>query len=391
MRAVNAPSRATLAHLSDRLLYGTVERLVRLSHAIGTRSQSNARADDLVAARVAKLGELTNELSSRGVLSLRDTDTSGSSAIRLAPTGSSVNVAIIPRDAHGRALVLKFTDSPIAGAELAASSGIQEQLTSDPRLAAWSSYIPKVLADGLIGTTTYAIEQCLSSRDGRSMADDREATNALISEALEVIEDLHRISARRRRVDATLLSTIVDGPVDVLRANTSVGLFGCRARSIDRVARWLRQSLLGHELEVGWVHGDYHLGNVSIDEHDNHVIGVFDWGRAEPDGLSVLDGYTLIVIERSKCAGQEFSPFVIELLRDVERPLRDRAHPDVIEELRAIGARQPDVDMRCLLLLTWLKHVTNNLKNEERARSHGLWSLRTIDLALYGAAEIIGY
>ena len=387
---VAASSTTRSVRLSDRVLYGVVRRLVRLSYVLRTRSQTDARADDYIAAREITLVALLGQLSARGFLELRGDDLATLSEIKLAPTGSSVNVAFIPEDTNGRALVLKFTDSAVASAELATSSDIQEQLTADPRLSSWSSHIPQVLASGMVGTTTFAIEQYLSPRDGRAVADDPAATSALIADALAVIDDFHRVSARRRKVDAKVLGAIVDRPIDVLRANTSAGVFHCRARSIDRLAVWLRQSLLGLELEVGWTHGDFHLGNILIDDFGDHVVGVVDWGRAESDGLTVLDGFTLIVLERAKSTGEEISSFVLELLRDVGLPLADRAHFDVLGELQALLSRESSVDLRCLLMLTWLKHAANNLKNEDRTRSHGLWKLRTVDLVLYGAAEIIG-
>ena len=387
---VAASSTTRSVRLSDRVLYGVVRRLVRLSYVLRTRSQTDARADDYIAAREITLVALLGQLSARGFLELRGDDLATLSEIKLAPTGSSVNVAFIPEDTNGRALVLKFTDSAVASAELATSSDIQEQLTADPRLSSWSSHIPQVLASGMVGTTTFAIEQYLSPRGGRAVADDPAATSALIADALAVIDDFHRVSARRRQVDAKVLGAIVDRPIDVLRANTSAGVFRSRARSIDRLAVWLRQSLLGLELEVGWTHGDFHLGNVLIDDFGNHVVGVVDWGRAEPDGLTVLDGFTLIVLERAKSAGEEISSFVLELLRDVGLPLADRAHIDVLGELQALLSRESSVDLRCLLMLTWLKHVANNLKNGDRTRLHGLWRLRTVDLVLFGAAEIIG-
>jgi hypothetical protein len=386
-----ASSTTPLVRLSDRVLYGVVRRLVRLSHVLlGTHSQTDARPDAYIAAREIALVALIGQLSARGFLELRGDDPATLSEIKFAPTGSSVNVAIIPEDTNGKALVLKFTDFALASAELSTSSDIQVQLTEDPSLSSWSSLIPRVLASGMVGTTTFAIEQCLSSRDGRAVGDNPAATSAVIAEALAVIDDFHRVSARRRHVDAKVLGAIVDRPIDVLRANTSAGVFRCRARSIDRLAVWLRQSLLGLELEVGWTHGDFHLGNVLIDDVSDDVVGVIDWGRAESDGLTVLDGFTLILWERAQSAGEEISSFVLELLRDVELPLADRAHFDVLDELQALLSREPSVDLRCLLMLTWLKHVANHLKNGDRTRSEGLWRLRTVDLVLYGAAEIIG-
>jgi hypothetical protein len=358
---------------------------------IDSRAQNDVRADDNIAAREIALEAIVGQLSARGVLELRGDGPSTMSEIKLLPTGSSVNVAIIPKGENGGPLILKFTDSTVASAELVTSSAVQKLLIADPRLSSWTSHIPQILASGVLGTTTFAIEQCLSSRNGRAVADDPAATSALIADALALIDDFHHVNARRRPADTKVLAAVVDRPIDVLRANTPAGVFSVRARTIDRLKLWLRRSLFGHDLEVGWTHGDFHLGNVLIDDRGDHVVGVIDWGRAESDGLTVLDGFTLIVLERAKSAGEEISSFVLELLRDLELPRAERVHSSILAELEALNIRESDEDMRCMLMLTWLKHVANNLKNEDRTRSHALWRLRTVDLVLYGAAEIIGF
>ncbi|HEY5438344.1 MAG TPA: aminoglycoside phosphotransferase family protein [Acidimicrobiales bacterium] len=387
---VTPHSTTPTVHRFDRLHYEVVRLLVRLSNALDRFPPIDVRADGSSASHEPTLVAILDQLGARGILGSRD-DHSNSSEIKLASTGSDMNVAIIPGDATGGALVLKFTDSVVASAELVKSSDIQTQLTSDVRLASWSSYIPRVLASGTVGATTFAVEQCLSSRDGRAVDDDPAATNALIADALTVINRFHRLSARTRQVDDKVLAAVVDRPMIDLRANTPAGIFRSRASSIDRLAAWLRQSLVGLDFEVGWTHGDYHLGNVLIDDLGNHVVGVVDWGRAESDGLTVLDGFTLIVLERAKSAGKEISPFLLELLKDCGVAQSERSHSDALGELRALLPGESKVDLRCLLMLTWLKHVANNLKNEDRTRSHGLWRLRTVDLLLYGAIEIVGF
>jgi hypothetical protein len=379
------------ARLIDRVLYGIVRRLDGLSRVLGAGSPNSARADHNVQSREFRLTTFIEQLRAEGFLELRDDDLATMSEIKLTPTGSSVNVAIIPEDVNGRPLVLKFTESAVASAELAKSSSIQEQLTSDLRLSSWSSYIPQVVASGTIGTTAFAIEQRLSSRNGSAAAGDLAATNALIAEALSVIHEFHRVTARDQHVEAQVLGAIVDRPIGVLRANTPAGIFRHRAGSIDRLETWLRRSLVGHHLEIGWTHGDFHLGNVLIDDHGDHVVGVVDWGRAESDGLTVLDGLTLLVLERAKSTGQDIGSLVLDLLRDVNPPSAERAHVDDLTGFHSLFARASGVDPRCLLMLTWLKHVANNLQHEDRTRSHGLWRLRNVDLVLYGAAEIVDY
>ena len=376
-------------------MYLIVRLLVRLSRVLLPRPRRDSRRDspskDDHGNREARLGAIVDQLISCGFLDLRADDTARRSAIRLAPTGSSIFVAIIPRDQQDRALVLKFTDSVVASVELATSSNVQQQLAADERLAPWAHYVPRVLASGLIDSTTFVIEQCLSLRDGRAVTGDPATTGVLMKDAIRVIDAFHHLSALRQQVDARVLAEIVDHPIDIVRANTSAGLFRSRARTLDRLALWLRHSLLGRDVEIGWTHGDYHLGNVLIDDRGDHVIGVVDWGRAEPDGMTVLDKITLIVFEGATSARQDVGAFMLELLRIVQFAPADAADSGVLRELRRILPPDSVADLRSLLMLTWLKHVANNLKNEERTRAHGLWNLRTVDLVLHGAATIIGY
>ncbi len=373
------------------MLYGFVRRLVRLSHLLDTRSRNDVRPVAPSGIREQSLVAIADQLSARGILTSRGREELTPATIKLLPTGSGVNVAIIHGGNVDELLVLKFTDSVVASAELAASSANQKELTADTRLTSWTSHIPQVLTSGLVGTTTFAVERCLSSRDGREVAVDPATTSALVTDALAVIDDFHRLGAHHRQVDAKILEAIVDRPIDVLRANTPGGVWQCRVRAIDRLSQWLRQSLLGTDLEVGWTHGDYHLGNVLIDDVDNHIVGVIDWGRAESDGLAVLDGCTLIILEQAKCAGTELGIFLLQLLNDVELAPSERVFSDALGALQALVHDESHVDLRCLLMLTWLKHVANNLKYENGTRSHALWRLRTVDLVLYGAAEAIGY
>ena len=387
-------ARATRAEpsvrLAERAIPGTVRRLAQASQLLAWRPRWSVRSPDLPDRRRDGLSRLLTQLSAGGFLGIPDDALVAPSNVTLVPTGSSVNVAIIPADANRKAVVLKYTDSDVASAEITASSEIQRRLTVDPRLASWSKYLPDVLASGRIGTTTFAIEECLSLRDGRSVGPDSGDVEVLMAEALVVIDKFHRLTSSRKKIDGTMLAAIVDRPIAIVRANTSPGLWGSRHRALDRVSSWLRMSLAGLDLEVGWTHGDFHLGNILIGNPGKQVVGVIDWGRAEPDGLTVLDGFTLVVLESAKRDGKELGSYVLQLLREASLARGDRVHGDVLDELYRLLEGDNGSDLRGLLLLTWLTHVANNLKNEERAQSHALWSLRNVDLVLYGVAEILG-
>lgn len=379
-----------LIRLCDRFTYRVVRRLVQLSYVFVNLLPVGDRGEALSSTREIELTTIMRQLQAEGFLRLGESEITTIPEHKSVRTGSSMNVAMIPGGENGEALVVKFTDSVVASAELVISSQVQEHLGADPQLSSWSVRVPKVLASGVVGTTTFAVEECLSSRDGRMVRDDPISASALIEDALVVIEDFHRVYAKYEHIDAGRLEAIVDRPVQTVRENTTAGFLGRRSHAIDRLTQWLRRSLIDQELECGWSHGDYHLGNVLVNDNSNEVVGIIDWGRAESDGLTLLDGFTLIIFERAVFAGEEIGSFVLELLRDVTAAYIDRSHPEVLVELRALLIGDSEVDLRCLLILTWLKHVANNLRFEDRARAHGLWRLRTVDLVLYGAVEIIG-
>ncbi len=372
----------------DQLLYFSVRGLVAVSNVTARRPHIGARTKRSAATRDQSMASVIGHLTAAGILDLRGNNLTSGSAPELAPTGSDIHVAIIPGATDAESRVVRFTDSVVASAELLTASAVQKELTADARLSSLSWRIPQVLASGVVGSTTYTIEEFLSSRDDRTIDEHRAAPSVLIASALTAIDEFHRATADHHQVDAEVLAAVVDRPINVLRANTPPGPFHCRTRAIDQLSKWLRRSLLGVQLNVGWTHGDFHLGNVLLTV-DSDVRGVIDWGRAESDGLTVLDGCTLVAFERAKQSGKEFSAFLLELLSDAGPGRSVRRHSDVLDELRTL-CPESGVDLRCLILLTWLKHVANNLKNEDRTRSHALWRLRTVDLLLFGSSAIVG-
>jgi hypothetical protein len=376
--------------LADRTLPVAVGGLAHASRVLawGARWNFGSRSED--ESRHDGLPRLLTQLASDGWLDDVDDPLGRSSDIILVPTGSSVAVAMLPATADRKAAVLKYTDSDIAGSEIAAASEAQRMLRGDERFASWAHYVPDVLASGKIGTTTFTLEECLSRRDGRAVGPDWGNLQALIADALVVIDQFHRLTARRQTIGEPQLAVIVDRPAEIVRRHTSAGLSGSRHRALDRLSSWLRASLDGRELNVGRTHGDFHLGNVLLADQGQQIVGVIDWGRTEDVGLTVLDGFTLIVLETARRAGAEFGPFVLQLLRESRVARRDGVHGDVLIRLERLLGLDTGGDLSALLLLTWLAHVAGNLNNEDRARSHVLWSLQNVDLVLYRAIEILG-
>jgi hypothetical protein len=241
--------------------------------------------------------------------------------------------------------------------------------------------VPATLASSTIGRTVFTLEESLSSRDGRTVDDGSRVE--VMNKSLAVIAEFHRLTSTRQLIDADVLATFIRRPIELVRSCVSPGTGRFRHRALDALSDRLNTALSGQSLEVGWIHGDFHLGNILIDDAGTKVVGVIDWGRACPRGLPFLDGFTMVLMTTAYQRGREIGEYVLELVRAARSPAADSANGAVLMQLRAILGDTP-VEVSNALLLTWLSHIANNLKNEDRTRAHMLWSARNIDLLLFG-------
>ena len=177
---------------------------------------------------------------------------------------------------------------------------------------------------------------------------------------------LHARTAHRVVVDAALLHRWVDIRVDILARATR------RREALDGLRRRLHAAWAGREVEVGWVHGDFWLGNVMVDPATGVAAGIIDWEWAARDELPAQDLVYACVHARMRASGAELGDVVAEMLQrlvwdDAELALHRAAHAPVG------SAIDPDV-----LLLVWLRQVAANLVQSPGMVHNLLWVLRNV-------------
>lgn len=282
---------------------------------------------------------------------------------RRLPTASDTAVLLVSRE-H-QAGVLKVASTPQGIAALAREREVLSRLASEDRLGAWRQMLPAVLDSfeppGALALLTSRID----GRDGRSTLAEHEDALA----AAAAIKPLHWLDSAQLPVDEQLLSRWVGEPVARLRATLS----SSRRLVADagRLESLLYRQLSGRTLTLGWVHGDFHAGNLLLDGR-GVVSGVLDAGQAQERDLPVLDlAHWLLTLPGG----------------DGPRPLGARVAARLgsgpgwsEDEMRFLSLAPGGAELPgpVLLLLSWLRHVDNNLVKSNRYRTNVVWLRRNV-------------
>jgi hypothetical protein len=255
-------------------------------------------------------------------------------------------------------VVLKHAHSAPAARALDREWAVLTSLQQDERLGAWRRLVPVPLDRDLDGPLPMITESLLPGRDAATTLRARHAPEEAVTRlALDALAPLHRATARPEpgagRTDAW-----VTGPLAVVRGGVPWCRTGPGAAGLDAVGARLRRALDGRTVMAGWTHGDYHPGNVLLDERAGRVTGIVDWGEARADGPVDIDAVTYALLLRCLRAGADLGPVVAGVLRDREQA----ATPD-----------DPD-----LVLLAWLWHVVANISKSPRYGRSRIWYRRAV-------------
>jgi aminoglycoside phosphotransferase (APT) family kinase protein len=182
--------------------------------------------------------------------------------------------------------------------------------------------------------------------------------------AFRAIAPLHRLDSGPRQVSAEGLRDLIDIPAHRLRAVAG------RRDAIDHLARGLHDELADHPVRIGWTHGDFAYGNLMLDDK-GEVTGIVDWGQLRQHDLVSVDlAFWLLTMPRPD-EPQEFGARVAARLGS-NQPWRDYESC-----LLAEAVPNDAISGRALLLLPWLRHVTDNLDKSDRFAGP-LWYRRNI-------------
>lgn len=282
---------------------------------------------------------------------------------RVETTTTGTVVTIIPE--RDRSLVVKIARTPMAAAGLCRNADVVHALRKEDRLRDWAVVLPAVVARGEIEGVTYIVEEALNGVSGMSAAGT--ATRGRRLAAARAISELHERTEEAIRVDEEIVNRWVVAPIDRLRA--VAGDPGGFARVRDE----LTDVLLRTAARVGWIHGDFWLGNVLFDPTSASVMGILDWEWAAEHELAAHDLLHLLLYSRRTDGRRELGRIIRDLLTndgwtEDERTLLDRTgmHPD---DPRAI---------RPLLLLYWIRHAASHVAQSPGDLRRRVWVRRNI-------------
>ncbi len=294
------------------------------------------------------------------------------------PLVSSTRTAVVPLGPPGRppVAVAKLPGTRVGATSQQREGRALDALAAEPAVGDFTRFLPLRMTDGYVGAQPFVLERAMPGIAADSMPGKAAASVAV--GAASAIGLLHARTARAAVVDAALLRRWVDVRIDVLARATR------RKDTLAALRRRLHVAWAGRRVEIGWVHGDFWLGNVMVDPATGAAAGFVDWEWAARDELPAQDLVYACLHARMQAGRGELGDVVAEMLRlpaweDTERALHGAAHAPVGPGI------DPDV-----LLLVWLRQVAANLTQSPGLAHNPLWVLRNVASVLRAWDEAPG-
>ena len=155
---------------------------------------------------------------------------------------------------------------------------------------ALSRLAPKIAREfELAGRPAFEFE----ALDGATIDAPTADFDALVGRAYDLLCEFDRESLRRVSVGAPEFAALAGNALE-----SAQRWYPELAQRLDRLGARLRERLMGATLPVVWIHGDYKLENLIIDEGTRQVHAVIDWELGAPLGLPLTDLYYLLCYRR---------------------------------------------------------------------------------------------
>ncbi len=307
----------------------------------------------------------------------RDLDRPELRVIGHCPSGSDLVVATVGAYPSRPEVVVKIARTVLASGSLLREADALSALHADPRVRDLARSVPSLIGSGMVGDHAFVTQGHVGGADGRTAdLSDRDHSKSLL-EAARAIAGLHRATRiptmltddhMARLVDLRLEAALRDGRLQVARRLMP---------ALDRLGGELRGAMVGRPAQVGWIHGDYWLGNVVVDGA-GQLRGIIDWDEMQFASLPGIDMVHLILTTRAIHLNREFGSIVLAALDDAS--LSDAEAAVMARLTTADGV--DGVPWRALVLLVWLHHVTSQARRWSGRSGRWLWKARNVDQVL---------
>ena len=303
----------------------------------------------------------------------------GARVTRTEFTSTGVVIAMLGERRRHPCAVVKLPLTAEASRALEHEAAVLKALAADERLDGWRDLLPRVTAQGAVGSQRYRVDTALPGVPGTKWPREPGRRRQALVAAAEAIHVLHRATARMVSADEGLAARWV-----VARARELSTGSPKLARALRDIEVELCNALAGRELQAGWVHGDFWLGNVLfVPGEEVTPRGIVDWDGANDLELPVLDVLHLLLYTRRLNSGRELGAVLRDGLlgapwSDEERDILQRYGPWCHE-----GA----LSERHMLLLYWLRHAAHHARQQadRDGRRYRAWERHNVQQVLEAA------
>ena len=294
------------------------------------------------------------------------------------PLVSSTRTAVVPLGPPGGPPVAM---AKLPGTRVGVSSQLREgralnALSAEPAVGDFARFLPLRITDGYVGDQPFVLERAMPGIAADTVASRSPVAASVTVGAASAIGVLHTRTAHPAVVDAALLRRWVDVRVDIVARATR------RRDALETLRKRLHAAWAGREVEIGWVHGDFWLGNVMVDPATGVAAGIIDWEWAARDELAAQDLVYACVHSRMLAGRGELGDVVSEMLK---HPVWEEAELAMHSAAEAPVGPVIDPDV---LLLVWLRQIAANLVQTPAIAHNPLWVLRNVVSVLRALREL---
>ena len=304
---------------------------------------------------------------------------------RVRPINGTSDVAVLSlgRRRERPFAVVKLPVTEAAREELAKQQKVLELLRADSRLGEWRNLLPRSrLCD--TGPDTFAVEGSIPGVTAAHLLARRPSLRPWVAwSGLAAIRDLHQRTTRLSHIEAQAIDRWLAEPITLLRTiHPSGHVAPAQVAAAAMIECRIRESIVGRPLAQSWVHGDFTPGNVMVTEDAVRVTGVIDWGQASPCGVPSLDALlwilTIYADDRSMPLGRLTRSALTWSVWPKDDPVLRLACDPIADS---------GVDHGTLVLLCWLNHVADNLRNTQRYSKYPWWWAANVEPVLEAVGQ----
>ena len=248
------------------------------------------------------------------------------------------------------------------------------ELASEPALDWLQPYYPRVMA---AGDDRGRVHLLLSRVDGEPALGHLRSTESrdqLFADAGMLLDRLRQATGAEVVLGEVELRSLVDLP-----AAGAISIFGApdhrqAAARLEAVRDEIRRQMTGVAVGISLIHGDFWPANLLLDPDTGSITGIVDWESAERHGLSIHDALHLVLYTRKLVA---HSPLGWEVRRALEGAPWSEGERRILS-----AATPPNVELRPLLLLYWLRQIAVNQDRQPDRTRQRAWRRDNVEVVL---------